>query len=154
MLSNDFEVSFTSVRYFNIYRTGLLVRVNCTCFYGTKEEYLLIKPRVISFAFALLLFTKCVVLTCLNREQIWFPSYLEAKRIYCRIVTATNQSHCSVVNVVRLIWPWSDYLTFWPKVVKIGQILTKKDPKSQNFESQVRFSWPYQCDFCLYKMYS
>ena len=108
MLSNDFEVSSTSVRYFNIYRTGLLVRVNCTCFYGTKEEYLLIKPRVISFAFALLLFTKCVVLTCLNREQIWFPSYLEAKRIYCRIVTATNQSHCKNYQWCRYPFPISN----------------------------------------------
>ena len=28
--------------------------------------------------------------------------------------------------MVRLIWPTSDYLTFWPKIAKNGQILAKK----------------------------
>ena len=39
----------------------------------------------------------------------------------------------SIDNVVRLIRPRSDNLTFWPKVAKTGQILTKKGPKSQIF---------------------
>ena len=40
---------------------------------------------------------------------------------------------CSVDNVVRLSWLRSDNLTFWPKMPKTGQILTKKGPKKSDF---------------------
>ena len=63
-------------------------------------------------------------------------------------------STCSSVdNVVRLICLRSDNLTFWAKIAKTGQNLTKKVPKSQILESRSDFHEATSAIFCLYKMY-
>ena len=47
---------------------------------------------------------------------------------------------------------WSN-LSFWLKVAKTGQILTKKGPKSQMFEPKSDFHVASSANFCFQEMY-
>ena len=58
----------------------------------------------------------------------------------------------SVDNVVRLIWPRSDNLTFWAQSAKSGQIFAKKGQKSHIFESRSDFHDATSAIFCLWEM--
>ena len=58
-------------------------------------------------------------------EQWYFARFLLILFCFCSM-PRFDSNDTSVDNVVRLIWPRSDNLTFWPQIAKTGQILTKK----------------------------